>query len=399
MASTDTAPPDALLLLRASVANKLPPILAPTDSLDTASELAFPPLPPLTSAPAVIPLSTLTRFIKDNAAVDLRSIFFAWQERESTITEYIASAQQLGVTHLGFIERLELVTFVEGGQEESDHIRPMAANFLASKSGQQLQMQQAAMQSQQLAGKVRQTDPRLLEIYAGERVVLNRDVMLRGIKPTDFSHVRKQAEDFISRLRSSSQGAKPTTLPTRPAAPHRPPPPPHHHQLQKKPRRQDPIILLSPSASSLLTMANIKSFLEDGVFVSPSTAIEAPPNFLRVSRLLPGIHPTIPIRFDVVDSAEKFKPEYWDKVVAVFTTGQEWQFKGYKWSNPVELFREVKGFYVGWDGDQVAESVKRWGTGVNVLQVERGRRFRDRELCEKFWEAVERQLKAKGWWR
>jgi parafibromin len=146
-------------------------------------------------------------------------------------------------------------------------------------------------------------------------------------------------------------------------------------------------------------MANIKSFLEDGVFIPPSATSEAPPNFLRVSRLLPGIHPTTPIRFDVVDSADKFKPEYWEKVVAVFTTGQEWQFRSYKWSNPVELFREVKGFYVGWDGESVPDAVRRWGTGVNVMQVERNRRFRDREVCEKFWEAVEKQMRAKGWGR
>ena len=146
-------------------------------------------------------------------------------------------------------------------------------------------------------------------------------------------------------------------------------------------------------------MSNIKEFLEDGQFVSPSLSATAAPNFLRVQRLLPTINPTTPIRFDVVDSPDKFKPDYWEKVVAVFTTGQEWQFRGYKWSNPVELFRSVRGFYVGWDGERVPDVVKRWGTGVSVFSVERGRRFRDREVCEKFWEEVERWMKSKGWAR
>jgi parafibromin len=174
----------------------------------------------------------------------------------------------------------------------------------------------------------------------------------------------------------------------------------HRSQNSRKPsRRQDPIILLSPSASSLLTMSNIKEFLEDGQFVSPSLSATAAPNFLRVQRLLPSINPSTPIRFDVVDSPDKFKPDYWEKVVAVFTTGQEWQFRGYRWSNPVELFRNVRGFYVGWDGERVPDVVKRWGTGVSVFSVERGRRFRDREVCEKFWEEVERWMKSKGWAR
>jgi len=144
-------------------------------------------------------------------------------------------------------------------------------------------------------------------------------------------------------------------------------------------------------------MANIKTFLEDGIFVPASESTSTPSNFLRVSRLLPSIHPSTPIRFDVVDSADKFKPEYWDKVVAVFTTGQEWQFRAYKWGHPVDLFREVRGFYVGWEGEKVPDSVMKWGTGVQVFQVERGRRFRDREMCEKFWENVERWMKIKGW--
>jgi parafibromin len=192
MATTEI--PDALLLLRASVASNIPPTLTPTDSLDTASELLFSPLPPLTSTAVAIPLSTLTRFIKDSAAVDLRSIFFAWQERDTPITEYIASAQALGVTHLGFIERLELVTFVEGGQEESDHIRPLPNTTATAAAATTLPLQPAPLKpaapapqrqpTPQLAGKVRSTDPRLAEIYAAERVVLNRNVMLRGIKPT-----------------------------------------------------------------------------------------------------------------------------------------------------------------------------------------------------------------------
>ena len=122
--------------------------------------------------------------------------------------------------------------------------------------------------------------------------------------------MRKQAEEFISRLRAAQKPSVAAALPTRPAA---------AAARGGKKRRQDPIILLSPSASSLLTMGNIKSFLEDGVFVPPAATSEAP-NFLRVSRLLPSIHPTTPIRFDVVDSPDKFKPEYWEKVVAGFTT-------------------------------------------------------------------------------
>lgn len=46
-------------------------------------------------------------------------------------------------------------------------------------------------------------------------------------------------------------------------------------------------------------------------------------------------------RYYVVDSTEalsKFGQDAWDRVVCVMTTGQAWQFKPYKWSDPKVLF-------------------------------------------------------------
>ena len=46
-------------------------------------------------------------------------------------------------------------------------------------------------------------------------------------------------------------------------------------------------------------------------------------------------------RYFVVDGVEalaKFGNDAWDRVVAVLTTGQAWQFKPYKWSDPRTLF-------------------------------------------------------------
>ena len=46
-------------------------------------------------------------------------------------------------------------------------------------------------------------------------------------------------------------------------------------------------------------------------------------------------------RYLVVDGVEalaKFGTDAWDRVVCVLTTGQAWQFKPYKWSEPKTLF-------------------------------------------------------------
>lgn len=49
---------------------------------------------------------------------------------------------------------------------------------------------------------------------------------------------------------------------------------------------------------------------------------------------------TVPYR--VVDNPAKLTPSDWDRVVAVFVMGPAWQFKGYPWENPVEIFAKSK---------------------------------------------------------
>lgn len=45
---------------------------------------------------------------------------------------------------------------------------------------------------------------------------------------------------------------------------------------------------------------------------------------------------TVPYR--VIDNPAKLTQGDWDRVVAVFVMGPAWQFKGWPWENPVEIF-------------------------------------------------------------
>ena len=168
-------------------------------------------------------------------------------------------------------------------------------------------------------------------------------------------------------------------------------------------RRPEPIILLSPSASSLLRMSNIKSFLDNGIYTPPDSA-SSNANLLHISRLLPSIDPQRPLRFILVDTPEQFKPDYWSRLAAVFTTGQTWQFKSYKWQSPPDLFNHALGIYVGWRGEDVPSAVKGWGRGVMSTQLDKWHgnqgsqgRWRDRETVEAIWTAIEESMKSKGW--
>jgi len=148
-------------------------------------------------------------------------------------------------------------------------------------------------------------------------------------------------------------------------------------------------------------MSNIKSFLGDGIYTDADASTGS--NLLQVSRLLPSIDPQRPLRFILVDSPDQFKPDYWSRVVAVFTTGQQWQFKSYKWQNPPELFSHALGIYVGWRGEQAPQAVKAWGRGVMTTQIDKFHaqqgaqaRYRDREVVEAIWTAIEESMRSKG---
>ncbi|GME83259.1 unnamed protein product [Ambrosiozyma monospora] len=141
-------------------------------------------------------------------------------------------------------------------------------------------------------------------------------------------------------------------------------------------------------------MANVKSFLQDGKFQDSTTLPTTNTNMLQITRQSKKFNR--PVKFLVVNNVDKFftKPEHWDRVVAIFTTGQEWQFKNYKYTQPNVLFQKYKGFYVGYHGDIVPSTVNSWN--VQIVEINRNQRFRDRQISEFFWESLEKFMASKG---
>lgn len=194
MAPTDH---DPLLVLRQSISSSQPFIpsasadaSAPEVPLSKATHLQF------TGLSLSLPIDSPTRFISSDKPVDLRSIYFAWLNRELAIPEYNASATTLNddlaangssgkVQNLGFIERLDLITWLEGASEESEYIKPLAGDASAAAAGAAPSSKTgaAALAAQARSGKGT-IDPRLASVYDGERRMGDRNTVLRGIKPT-----------------------------------------------------------------------------------------------------------------------------------------------------------------------------------------------------------------------
>jgi parafibromin len=207
---------DGLLLLRNAIAASSLPLLTTssdvgtaesnkTDSLALATHLYFP-----SPLPQCLLLSGSTRFISatpDTTAVDLRSIYFAWIKKDVPVNEYIALAQDLEgqlpegqrIRNLVFVERLDLITWLEGASDESEYITPLdglgagsvdsAARAADVAGGAGVRTVPGAgvgvVQQTGIGGRsVKIIDSRLQEIYNGERLMGDRNSVLRGIKPT-----------------------------------------------------------------------------------------------------------------------------------------------------------------------------------------------------------------------
>ncbi|KAJ8607679.1 hypothetical protein MRB53_040142 [Persea americana] len=434
---------DPLILLRTCLSSSSPTHLTTTsdpaealsnttDSISQATHLYLP-----TSQPQCLLLSTPTRFFSDSGGtkthIDLRSIYFAFRHRDSTPNDYIAAISETNNTlpeaqkirALVFIERLELGEYLDGNADAVDHIEPLAPSQSAAEAAAQadatipvIGQTGTAAQQKTADGRPGKTiDARLAAIYSGERKLGDHNSILRGIKPTDFSHVRKHSELFLGRRKHPSQvNARPSSkMPNRPMPAPSKPLVPAQSAIGNK--RSDPIILLSPSASSPLRLTNVKSFLDEGLFVPADHAqlsTQTTANLLHITRTLPSLSDR-PFRFIIVDSPDQFKPEYWSRVVAVFTTGQTWQFRGYKWRDPRELFAHVQGIYIGEKGLPTPNEVKGWGGSVRSFIVDRwderahgkdvdpvdreSRRWNDKVVVEELWRCVEGYMRGRGDWK
>ena len=170
-----------------------------TESLVLATHLSF-SLP----TPLSLPLNSPTRFVSNTHAgkdIDLRSIWFAWVNKDATVPESITNVTELNkqlseeqkVLHLSYVERLSLLSWLEGA-EESEYIKPLegaaaeASNAadVAGGAGVPTVSGSGMGVTQQTAGgrPIKVIDARLQTIYKGERKMGDHNTVLRGIKPT-----------------------------------------------------------------------------------------------------------------------------------------------------------------------------------------------------------------------
>lgn len=158
-----------------------------------------------------------------------------------------------------------------------------------------------------------------------------------------------------------------------------------------------PIILVPSASQTLITIYNVKEFLEDGVFVpSDAKAKEAAVKPDRVTVQKKLSRDRLVTAYEVRDKTSGLKKEDWDRVVAVFVLGKEWQFKDWPFKDHVEIFNKIIGFYVRFEDDSVesAKIVKQWN--VKIISISKNKRHQDRAAALEVWGRLEEFVRSRS---
>lgn len=340
-------------------------------------------------------ISQETNFLIEDKPMELRVVIHCYMHKDSSITDYLADCQKKQLTNISFLQRNDLISWLSGSAETSQYLKNVTdeEGNKAETENENAQFQgQASTQPTTVASTETglnvsddKTDPTLFEALKHERQLLDHNSTLRGTKSIDFGYLIKDAElKLVQSIKSSIRGKSSNGHVSKNASAS------HKRSVQQK----DPIILIPSAASSIITVANIKQFLLESNYINPrEISVSLKDDLVTIEKKFDKIYK--PIRFLVVNNTRMFtKPEYWDRVVAVFTTGHVWQFNNYQWNTPQELFQHCKGYYFYFNGEEVPQHVQQWN--VQRVELDRNRRFKDVEIVRFFWNSLEQELLNRG---
>ncbi|XP_010551717.1 PREDICTED: protein CDC73 homolog [Tarenaya hassleriana] len=161
-----------------------------------------------------------------------------------------------------------------------------------------------------------------------------------------------------------------------------------------------PIILVPSAFQTLITIYNVKEFLEDGVFIPTDVKakqMKGPkPDCITVQKKFSRDRERVVTAYEVRDKPSALKQDDWDRVVAVFVLGKEWQFKDWPFKDHVEIFNKVLGFFLRFEDDSIesAKTAKQWN--VKIISISKNKRHQDRAAALEVWEKLEEFVRSRS---
>lgn len=130
-------------------------------------------------------------------------------------------------------------------------------------------------------------------------------------------------------------------------------------------------------------MYNAKMFLEEGKFIRAEEVMKAGKEKKKLDVVFRKMAGDRIVAYKLIDDPTSLPPADWDRVAAVFVTGQAWQFNRWKHSDPVELFQHVLATHLTLEGRPVDPKVLSWN--CKVLKVDEFKDYTSAGAASQFW--------------
>eukprot|EP00045_Choanoeca_perplexa_P005278 m.44618 g.44618 ORF g.44618 m.44618 type:complete len:417 (-) comp13035_c0_seq1:26-1276(-) len=346
----------------------------------------------------------------------------------SNVAEYTKEATRLNVTPIAFLDRKPLLDFLKGSSTACSLLDtsfpPLHATAIASakRSASQDDDKQAAgpASKRALAGTGARVDTtsgaadrEIKRIIQRERLYQSRSTVLQSKGSKSFSKVLQlvtKLKEEAKKIKAEAKGGETYQRYDQPAreedefgidmAKSYVPGTILNKQPEKKPKeapkprkktKRTPIIVVPAGTQALITMYNVKEFLEKGNFQDYASLI-AQGKSKPINAVVSRKHSDSTVPYRIVDNATVLKLEEWDRVVAVIVQGATWQFKAWpetlNGKGPVDIFRRRKGFHFMYSNETLNKNVAQWD--VEVLKLNRTRRHMDRTAMYQFWKSLDK---------
>ncbi|KAJ0400118.1 hypothetical protein P43SY_009921 [Pythium insidiosum] len=376
-----------------------------------------------------VPKHTLTAYHSKSAKkpYDLLAVWTCYKYAALTFSEYVNKCRAEKAALVSTVDKKELIAYLKGDIETSaqildsggaaatgSHDAAAATAKRSASDGREAAASQddaaaASAKKRRLAeapahrskdhhkarpepkgegGDDRAVDLEFKRVLEKEYTHRNRTTVLNATKK-GFDHVLKAVETANAETKEKIEKASKAALLAPTTA--RKEVVPLSKLVQTK-IHGTPIIVVPAGFSDLLTMLNVKDFLCEGVFVSN---MQKKSEGCRKAQSVTITHEEDgeTYTFNIVDNVSRFKDKDWRCVVAVIVSGQTWQFKGWKWKFPVEVFKKVCGVHVYTQGSQLSNEIKQWD--VRILMIHPDKRHLDKVAAKEFWRHLFEFLRLK----
>ncbi|XP_051130195.1 protein CDC73 homolog [Andrographis paniculata] len=374
---------DPLTLLRDyTIGNLLDKIVRVKDEFRFGADYSF---------PAAVETAYRSKNVQQTRRYSLETLVHFITNQHLKHTEYIQDARARRIPAVTLPDRKPLLDYLTGKVQSSDSIVPV--DFHSSQvTNLDLNVKQDASDGTGLESVDNLTEL----IRVRERPIKDREAMLVSKKRDFYSALTAatkrdeerqrtealQRKDNIvakNRIESRGFGGEEATK-------------------MRKIGEGVPIILVPSALSTLITMYNVKEFLEDGVFIPTEEKMKqmkgGKPECVTVQKKFS--RDRVVTAYEVRDKPSSLKRDDWDRVVAVFVLGKDWQFKDWPFKDHLEIFNKVVGFYVRFEDASLesAKTVMQWN--VKIISISKHKRHQDRAAALEVWDKLEQFMRSRS---